>query len=397
MTDRRTFLKTTAAAGAAATLGAWQTAHAAPAPAVRAQDAGRRAPKSLRILILGGTGLTGPHQVRYALARGHKVTVFNRGRRNERLPQNAGVEELRGDRNTHDVAALKGRDWDVVIDNPTSLPFWVKDAGEVLKGHTGQYVFISTISVYDPKGQTGITESSPLLGYTGGDPLAVTPQQFQQNVGDLYGPMKVASEREARRWFGDRTTVIRPGLIVGPGDSSFRFTYWPYRIEQGGDVLAPGDGTDPVQVIDARDIAEWTIRMVENGTTGTFNATGPRSRLTMAELLAGVRAAFDGNKELSFTWVPAAFLAEQKVTPWGEMPVWLPGSDPESVISKTDVSRAIAAGLTFRPLATTAVDALEWFRAQPEAARAQIAKAAGIAPDKEKAVLAAWRARRQQG
>ena len=231
--------------------------------------------------------------------------------RNERLPRNAGVEELRGDRNLHEVHALEGRDWDVVIDNPTSLPFWVKDAGEVLKGHTGQYVFISTMSVYDPKGQTGITESSPLLAYTGGDPLAVTPQQFQQNVGDLYGPMKVASEREARRWFGDRTTVIRPGLIVGPGDASFRFTYWPYRVEQGGEILAPGDGTDPVQIVDARDLAEWTIRVVEDGKTGTFNAAGPRARLTMAEMLAGVRAAFDGNRELAFTWVPAPFLADR--------------------------------------------------------------------------------------
>jgi 2'-hydroxyisoflavone reductase len=396
MTDRRTFLKTTAAATGAAALGAWAPAHAAEhAPGATYQglpDVPAAAPK--RILILGGTGLTGPHQVRYALARGHKVTVFNRGRRNERLPQNAGVEELRGDRNLHQVDALKGRDWDVVIDNPTSLPFWVKDAGEVLKGHTGQYVFISTISVYDPKGQTAINEGSPLMEYKGGDPLAVTPQQFQQNVGELYGPMKTASEREARKWFGDRTTVIRPGLIVGPGDASFRFTYWPYRIEQGGDILAPGDGTDPVQVIDARDLAEWTIRVVENGTTGTFNATGPRARLTMAEMLAGVRAAFDGNKELSFTWVPAPFLAEQKVSPWGEMPVWLPGSDPESVISRTDVTRAVAAGLTFRPLATTSADALAWFREQPEAARAQISKAAGIAPDKEKAVLAAWRAKR---
>src|SRR5205085_697188 len=130
-------------------------------------------------------------------------------------------------------------------------------------------------SVYYPKGQTASTGTSPLAEYKGGDPLAVTPQQFQQNVGELYGPMKVASEREARRWFGDRTTVIRPGLIVGPGDSSFRFTYWPYRIAQGGEILAPGDGTDPVQIIDARDLAEWTVRGVEDGKTGTFNATGP--------------------------------------------------------------------------------------------------------------------------
>jgi 2'-hydroxyisoflavone reductase len=333
--------------------------------------------------------------VRDALARGHTVTVFNRGRRNERLPQGGQVEELRGDRNLHQLDALKGRDWDVVIDNPTTLPFWVKDAGEILKERTGQYVFVSTISVYDPAGQTAITETSPLLEYRDGDPLAVTQQQFGQNVEQLYGRMKTASEREARKWFGDRTTIIRPGLIVGPGDGSFRFTYWPYRIERGGEILAPGDGGDAVQIVDARDLAEWTIRMVEGGTTGTFNATGPRGRLSMAEQLHGIRAAFSGDRDVAFTWVPAAFLAEQKVAPWSELPTWLPASDPEHVISKTDNTRAIAAGLTFRPLATTAADALAWFTALPEATRAQVVRNAGLAPEKEKAVLAAWHARRR--
>ena len=182
-----------------------------------------------------------------------------------------------------------------------------------------------------------------------GDPLAMTMEQASKNFERFYGRLKTASEREAAKWFGDRTTIIRPGLIVGPGDGSFRFTYWPYRIERGGEILAPGDGSDSIQIIDARDLAEWTIRMVENGTTGTFNATGPRAPLSMAEQLYGIRAAFDGNKDLRFTWVPADFLAEQQVTPWGEMPTWIPASDPEHVISKTDVSRAIAAGLTFRP------------------------------------------------
>ncbi len=348
------------------------------------------APRSLNLLILGGTGLTGPHQVSYALARGHQVTVFNRGRRNDRLP--AGVRELKGDRNLHQVEALKGQDWDVVIDNPTTLPFWVKDAAEVLKDHTGQYVFISTISVYDPAGQSSITETSPQveLKASDGDPMAITMEQFGKNLEYLYGRLKTASEREATKWYGDRTTIIRPGLIVGPGDGSFRFTYWPWRIEQGGEILAPGDGSDSIQIIDARDLAEWTIRMVENHTTGTFNGTGPRAPMTMAEQLYGIRGAFDGNKDLRFTWVPSDFLAEQKVTPWGEMPTWIPKSDPEHVISKTDVSRAIAAGLTFRPLATSAVDALDWFRKLPENVREQVRKNAGIAEEKEKAVLAAW-------
>ena len=349
-----------------------------------------RAAKSLNILILGGTGLTGPFQVRYALARGHKVTVYNRGRRNEVLPP--GVTELIGDRNLHQVDPLRGKDWDAVIDNPTTVPFWVRDVGEVLKDHTKQYVFISTISVYDTKGLTKIDESSPLLEYKDGDPLLVTLQQFAKNVEGLYGPMKTASEREARKWFGDRTTIIRPTLIVGPEDTSFRFTYWPYRIAKGGEILAPGDGTDHVQYIDARDLAEWTIRAVENGTTGTFNAAGPASPLTMAEQLYGIRGAFDGNRDVRFTWVPADFLSAQKVTAWGDMPTWVPKSDPDYAGEQADNRRAIAAGLTFRPLAVSAVDALEWFNKAPADAQARMLKGAGIDAERERAVLAAWHA-----
>lgn len=393
MSKRRDFLRASATAGGALVLGAWTRPGASHSPLYPGLPDVPQARRALRILILGGTGLTGPHQVRYALGRGHQVTVFNRGRRNDRLPKE--VTQLQGDRNLHQVEALKGKDWDVVIDNPTTLPFWVKDAAEVLKGHTNQYVFISTISVYDPAGQTSITEDSPRVEYTAGDPLAMTQQEASRNFAELYGRLKTASEREAEKWFGDRTTIIRPGLIIGPGDSSFRFTYWPWRIEQGGEILAPGDGTDPIQVIDARDIAEWTIRMVENGTTGTFNATGPRGRMSMAEQLYGIRAAFNGDKDLSFTWVPSAFLAEQQVAPWSQMPTWIPSSDPEHVISKTSIARAVAAGLTFRPLATSAVDALEWVRALPEATRAQVVKNAGITREREAEVLAAWK--RKQG
>ena len=347
-------------------------------------------PKPLKILILGGTGLTGPHQVRYALERGHSVTVFNRGRRNDRLPP--GVTELTGDRQLHQVEPLRRKEWDVVIDNPTTLPFWVKDVGEVLKGHTNHYVFISTISVYDPKGLSSINEDSPRVEYTAGDPLTVTQQQLSQQFESLYGRMKTASEREAIKWFGDGTTIIRPTLIVGPGDGTFRFTYWPHRINRGGEILAPGDGTDRVQIIDARDLAEWTIRMVETRTTGVFNAAGPRSPLTMAEQLAGIRAAFDGTRDVRFTWVPTAFLAEQKVAPWGDMPGWLPKSDPEYALSNTETKRAVDAGLTYRPLATSAVDALRWFEAQPEAARTQMMRAA-FTPERERQVLDAWHAR----
>jgi 2'-hydroxyisoflavone reductase len=392
MTERRDFLRYAALAGGALALRTTDSGRMAE----RLSDAAAGpevAAKPLDILILGGTGLTGPHQVRYALARGHKVTVFNRGRRNDRLPP--GVTELIGDRNLHQTDALRGKRWDVVIDNPVSLPFWVRDAAEVLKGNTNQYVFISTISVYDTKGQTNIDESSPLLEYKAGDPLAVTQEQLVKDVENLYGPLKTASEREARKWFGDRTTIIRPTLIVGPGDGSFRFTYWPYRIAKGGEILAPGDGSDLVQIIDARDLAEWTIRVVENSAFGTFNAAGPHSPLTMAEQLYGIRAAFDGNRDVRFTWVAAEFLAQQKVSPWGDMPTWIPKSDPDSAGEHVSIARALAAGLTFRPLATTAVDALEWFNAAPEQARSQMLKAAGLDPGREAAVLNAWHASRK--
>lgn len=387
MTDRRTFLRIAGTTAGAAALGAWtKSAPDFTGPLYQGLPDVPSAPRALRILVLGGTGLTGPHQVRYALARGHQISVFNRGRRNERLPK--GLEELQGDRNLHQLDALKNRDWDVVIDNPTTLPFWVKDVGEVLKGHTKHYVYISTISVYDTSSGKDITENSPLVEYKDGDPMLVTAQ----NAGRYYGQMKTASEREAVKWFGtDATTIIRPGLIVGPGDSSFRFTYWPYRIAQGGEVLAPGDGKDSIQVIDSRDIAEWTIRMVENKTTGTFNAVGPAKPMDMKMQLDEVRKGVAASKDVRFTWVPAEFLAEQKVSPWRDMPTWIPRSNNDSSASRSDISRALKAGLTFRPLPQVSVDALTWFNEQPEAAKAQMLKASGLDAEREKAVLAEWR------
>ncbi len=381
-TDRRTFLKLSAMAGGALGIGALSPSPLSSSSTYRGLPDVPAAARSLRILILGGTGFTGPHQVAYAVARGHHVTVFNRGRSDGDLP--AGVEQLTGDRNLGEVGALRGQSWDVVIDNPTTLPFWVRDAAEVLNESTGQYVFISTISTYNLQGVTEVHEGSPLHEYEG-NPLAVTPGDY---TGGLYGPMKVASEREAVRWYGeDRTTIIRPGLIVGPRDNSDRFTYWPVRIARGGDIIAPGDGLDSAQIIDARDLAEWTVRTVENGTTGTFNATGPRSKLTMAEQLYGIRAALTGDLDLRFHWIPAEFLQANQVRQWSEMTTWF---GPRAVISDTRIERAVAAGLTFRPLAVTAAETLEWFRSEP--AERQATMRAGLAPEKEAQVLAAWRA-----
>ncbi|MGH8164918.1 MAG: NAD-dependent epimerase/dehydratase family protein, partial [Rhodanobacteraceae bacterium] len=211
-----------------------------------------KAPKPLKILILGGTGFTGPFQVKYALARGHKVTVFNRGKTHPgQLP--AGVEQLVGDRSTGDLDALKGRKWDVVIDNPTMLPKWVHDAAAILKGNVDRYIFISTISVYGKIGQPGTDETAPVAQYKGADAMKETPATVVASHFALYGPLKALSEKEVEKWFPGKALIIRPGLIVGPGDETDRFTYWPVRIDRGGEVLAPGDPSDPMQFIDARD------------------------------------------------------------------------------------------------------------------------------------------------
>jgi len=325
--------------------------------------------------------------VRYALARGHKITLFNRGRRPQDWP--GEVEELTGDRNTGDVAALKGRKWDVCIDNPTSVPFWVRDVGEVLAGQVEQYIFISTISVYADTSKPNMDESAELAKYSGEDILKETRDTLMANM-ELYGPMKAGSEEQAKKYFKDKTTIVRPGLIVGPGDETDRFSYWPLRIERGGEVLAPSkDGADPVQFIDARDLAEWTIRLAEARAYGSFNATGPAHEMSVAAMLYGIRAVTTAGAK--FTFVPADFLAEQKVAPWGDMTVWVPGQGDSEGFSRISIAKALAAGLTFRPLATTAADTLTWFHAQP--AERQATVRAGIKPEREAEVLAAWKAR----
>jgi 2'-hydroxyisoflavone reductase len=350
-----------------------------------AADVPNRPAKQLRILILGGTGFTGPHQVRYALERGHTVTLFNRGRERKDWP--GKVEELIGDRNTGDLKALEGRDWDVCIDNPTTLPFWVRDAGRVLHDKVQQYVFISTVSVYADDDKPA-DESAPLARYTGTDAMAETAESLRANVAALYGPLKAVSEQEARKQFPGMVTIIRPGLIVGPGDETDRFTYWPARLSRGGEVLAPGDGTDDVQFIDARDLAEWTIRMTESRVFGTFNATGPEQPLQMRGMLTGIATAIHSDARI--TWVPKDFLEARKVAPWSDMPVWVPGQGDSAGFAKRSIRNAVAAGLTFRPLAITATDTLDWFKQQPPDRQAKLR--AGLSPAREHELLSAWKA-----
>jgi len=337
--------------------------------------------KPLRILILGGPGFTGPYQVRYALSRGHKVTTFNRGKTHPgELPKE--VEQLIGDRNGQ-LDALKGRKWDVAIDNPTTLPAWVRDAAEILKGNVERYVFISTISVYADTSK-GADEMAPLAKYDGSDPYKETLEAMKASGYKTYGPLKALSEKEAEKWFPGKTLIIRPGLIVGPRDETDRFTYWPVRIDRGGEVLASGAPNDPVQFIDARDLAEWTIRTVENRETGIYNATGPAKPLAIGEMLDQIKGAL--NSKATFTWVPADFLEKQKVEAWSDMPVW---TGEESGMARTNITRALAKGLTFRPLAETARDTLAWFKSQPQDRQSKLR--AGLTPAREAELLAHWR------
>ena len=379
MTTRRDLFKLGALAAAAAALPSFASA------AGQAKPVGKAA-RPLDILILGGTGFTGPFQVEYALKRGHKVTLFNRGKRpSPEWP--AAVEQLHGDRNTGDLAALKGRKWDVCIDNPTSLPFWVRDAGQVLKGNVGHYLFISTISVYADGSKPGIDENSPLAQYKGKDAMAETQQTLRADIENLYGPLKALSEAEAHKQFGKNVTIVRPGYIVGPRDETDRFTYWPHRVAQGGEILVPGDGQDPIQIIDGRDLGEWMIRLAEAGTTGTFNACGPDYPLSMDALLYGCQAVTGGG--MTLTHVSPAFLDEQQVG----LPIWVPSKDnPYAGYGAVSNERAIAAGLTFRPLATTVQDLLAWFGSLPAERQAKLG--AGITREKEAELLKAWHARK---
>ena len=336
--------------------------------------------KPLRILILGGTGFTGPFQVKYALSRGHKVTVFNRGKTHPgELPKE--VEQLIGDRNGQ-LEALKGKRWDVCIDNPTTLPAWVRDAAQILKGNVERYSFISTISVYADT-STGPDENAPLAKYEGADPYKETLEAMKASGYKTYGPLKALSEQETEKWFPGKSLIIRPGLIVGPRDETDRFTYWPVRIDRGGEVLAPGSPSDPVQFIDGRDLAEWTVRMAENRETGIYNGTGPAKELGIGGMLDGIKSALSSNA--TFAWADAEFLKQQKVEAWSDMPVW---AGDELGLSRANISRALAKGLTFRPLGDTARDALAWFKSLPQDRQSHLR--AGLTSEREAEVLAAW-------
>jgi 2'-hydroxyisoflavone reductase len=350
-------------------------------------------PAPLNILILGGTGFTGPEQVEYATARGHKVTLFNRNRTRPDFFKGK-VEQLIGDLN-NDVEALKGQKFDVVIDNPTTLPLWVRNVAKYMAGNTKHYIFISTLSAYSTNEKPNQDEDTPIfeLPATMTDPYAVKPEDARR--GGNYGVLKAESEREVARKYPGIHTIIRPGLIVGPLDVSDRFTYWPVRIDKGGEVLAPGKPSDPVQIIDSRDLAEWTIRMAENRVFGTFNGVGPHRPMPMGEFLGGMKSITASGPQ--FTWVPVEFLQANGVRAWSgkdSVPVWMNPAGRNVGFSQWSNARAVKAGLTYRPLAVTAKDTLDWHKTRPAEQQKALEEGtvAGLSAAKEAEVLAKWKA-----
>ncbi len=375
MHSRREFLGSGLAALGAAALLDPRTLLATPAPRPSA-------PK--KILILGGTGFVGPHQVRYALSRGHQVTIFNRGRSAPGL-FGKNVEELAGDR-ASDLSALKGRTWDAVIDESASLssaPEWVKLSANLLKDATGQYLFISTRSVYFDTSRVPMTAEAPVLTLENSPIAAGRPL--------TYGHAKAYAEKEAHAAMPGRVTVVRPGLIVGPEDDTDRFTYWPVRIARGGEVLMPGDGTDHVQIIDVRDLIEFCVTLVENSTFGVFNAVGPQGGQPFKTFAESIKKGVGGNA--SFTWVDADFLRANGANPYGrELPVFQVMRGRSAGFARFDVSPEIKAGMKFRSTETTARDTMAWWKTLP--AERQAAIKTGFTPEREQALLKLWKERK---
>ena len=276
---------------------------------------------------------------------------------------------------------LGGRKWDAVVDTSGYFPRQVRAATEVLAGNVGQYVFISSISVYAPPMKAGMDETA-----AGGRLPAGTDVDAINDISEgNYGPLKLLCEEAAERAMPGKALNIRPGYIVGTRDGSDRFTYWPVRVRKGGEVLVPGRPGDPVQFIDVKDLGDWTIRMVDAGTNGVFNATGPKERLAMSGLLEACRTATGSSA--TFTWAPETKLKELGLTPDADFPIWVSTEGPEAGIGDVSIARAVKAGLTFRPLAETIRSTLAWWDSLPEERRARMR--AGLAPEKEAAALAA--------
>jgi 2'-hydroxyisoflavone reductase len=379
LTTRRDFIRTTALGAVGAGLlpralhgdGARQQASHA--------TASHPSSPALRILILGGTGFIGPHLVRTVLARGHTPVLFNRGRTQPQMfaEQYEGIEVLVGDRDG-EIGALAGGRWDAVIDDSGYTPQQVRATARLLRDAVGTYLFTSTRAVYRDFTPDRVDEDAP-LGMRG------VPEAEWTG----YGPLKALAEREVRDAFPGRFIIARPPIITGPGDGTDRFTYWYDRVHRGGEILAPGHGTDPVQYIDVRDLVEFYVHAIEQGVSGVFNTVAPAAPLSSAEFLYGLRALTAA--PASFTWADWDFLAAHGIRQGRELSAWRAPTGANLNYGRVDNSRARAAGMTFRPLAVTAGDTLAWWHSLPAERRAS--SRAGIPADVEAAALAALRAR----
>ncbi len=371
MTVRRDFLKSTAVAAGALIAG---TACSVRHPAAQPGES-RSGAKPLDILVLGGTGFIGPHLVRYAVSRGHRLTIFTRGRHAADLPES--VIHLEGDRNGQ-LDSLRGKRWDAVVDDSATNPKWVQDSAVLLRDSVGRYLFTSSTGVYYPYLRREIDESGPVRT-TADDP---------KDGSAAFGVAKALCEQETQRAFGERAIIVRPTYIVGPGDTTDRFPYWPVRLARGGEVLAPGRKDDPAQFIDVRDLAEFMVRLLEEKRSGAYNVAGPRAATTARTFLETARATI--NPSVKITYVDDYdFLAAHKIAeaiPWA----MLKGNDDGMMSVKND--KAIAAGLSFRPVEQTLRDTLAWWPSVPDARREK--PKFTISVEQELAALNDWHARK---
>ncbi len=383
---RRVFLRHAVLTGAAAGL-----AGLLPPLARRAWSLGDAADGAkLKVLVLGGTGQTGPHLIEELVRRGHTVTMFNRGNRSEELFP--AVECLLGDRQPEAGEGLKsladaiaaGRTWDICIDIWPQIPKIVENTAVLLRGSVGHYMFVSSISVYVDFATAGADETAAVGSAPDADTTTYTD--------DLFGPFKAECENRVRKHYPDNHTIFRPGLIVGPRDASFRGGYWPVRVRRGGEVLAPGDGGTAIQVIDGRDLTAFEALCMERRTVGTFDVTGPHAStpLVMRGLLETCREV--SGSDATFVWADNAFLEANGVGAWRDMPCWLPDDADFAGFGRRSVARATAAGLVYRPLAETVRDTLAWYDALTPERREAVTKRAGLATEKEAEVLKAWHA-----
>ena len=334
--------------------------------------------KGLKILIMGGTGFLGPAIVDTATKRGHTLTLFNRGKTHPGLFPN--IEQLHGDRKT-DISVLGNRKWDAVIDTSAYIPGDVTRSVTLLAPNVQQYLLISTVSVYAKLDKPGMDENAP---------VATTNEPDAQKVtNENYGALKAMCESALQKVMPGRATVIRPGLIVGPGDPTDRFTYWPVRVARGGEVLSPESAKDFTQFIDARDLADFIVRCLENKTLGTFNADAQAGSITMGRLLDTCKSVAKSNA--TFTWVDAKFLEKEKVEPWSDMPAWSPAEGDDAAFGRVSAAKAKAAGLKYRPLDETVRDTLAWFKTEPAEHQAKLKS--GITAEREAEVLKDWHAR----